>query len=718
MLLAAIVLGLCGGLLLGGRLDNLLGVRLRWTAAIFLAVLVRFGTELAIRNGIEAADALRLPLYTIAFTTLFCGLWANRQRPGLLVAATGVLCNGVAVTVNGGWMPVWRPALELAGLSPSDLVPSFHRLLPEELGLQFLLQGGPFGDLLPIPFEPVRNVTSVGDVFLAVGLGWFVFGTLMRRGPLAERAGIAEAIGVPDRIAAALSAAVPQRLSAALAGAGAGGSAAGQVDRGEPAPDRRHQQQNRGGTRTSAGDAENADVAAHPYADAATLDRPVLLGGTPSASVAPLAVGIGAEDQELPALAPLAVRLAGHPFGRLALDARFSAFWFGQTISLFGDRLHQVALAVLVYGATESPLLTGLVFLAATLPNVLLGPIAGTFVDRWDHKQVLVVSDLLRAVLVLVLPVAALQNIALVYPLVFAITTVSLFFRPAKTAVLPRIVAPRDLMAANSATWTSETFADLIGYPLAGLFVAFLGPSLTLAFWADAATYAISAVVILGLTIPPVARSAARAGGALQNLLHELREGWAFLRYQPALFQNTLISAVAQTSIGATLALMVVYAREGLDGTLIGYPGNYAALETAIGLGNLVGGLAVGAVGAQLRKGYLIVAGFLVMGLATALLGLTGNVALALVAALVIGVANLVYVIPTQTLFAEVTPPPMMGRVVAFRSSLVFGAMTAAMGVSGILAETIPVGLVISSFGVVTALCGVLAAALPAVRES
>jgi hypothetical protein len=442
MLAAAIVLGLAGGLLLGGRLDNLLQVRLRWTATIFLAVLVRFGTELAIRNGISAAEALRLPLYTLAFATLFCGLWANRERPGLLLAATGVLCNGVAVGLSGGWMPVWRPALELAGLTPSDLVPSFHRLLPDDLGLQFLLQGGPFGDLLPIPFEPVRNVSSIGDVLLAAGLGWFLFSTLVQRRPLADPPGDAEALSLRRRLATVLAVTLPQRLATAAAGAGAGAGAS--------LPGRVHTRGAEGAPRSAI--AESGDGASDAYPEAGVLDRPVLLGGTPSASAPSGAAGAGAAQHELPALAPLAVRLAGHPFGRLALDARFSAFWFGQTISMFGDRLHQVALAVLVYGATSSPLLTGLVFLAATLPNVLLGPIAGTFVDRWDHKQVLVVSDLLRAVLVLILPVAALHNIALVYPLVFAITTVSLFFRPAKAAVLPRIVAPRDLMAANSAT--------------------------------------------------------------------------------------------------------------------------------------------------------------------------------------------------------------------------------------------------------------------------
>ena len=82
---------------------------------------------------------------------------------------------------------------------------------------------------------------------------------------------------------------------------------------------------------------------------------------------------------------------------RLARDARFSAFWLAGTISVFGDRLHQIALGVMVLALTGSAMQTGLVFLAATLPNLLLGPIAGTFVDRWDQKRVMIVSDLLRA---------------------------------------------------------------------------------------------------------------------------------------------------------------------------------------------------------------------------------------------------------------------------------------------------------------------------------
>jgi MFS family permease len=631
---------------------RLIDVRLRWVGLIFAAVLLRYGTQVAIAQGIEIADTLRLPLYGTAFVLLLAGLWANRTHPGILAAFVGVAANGLAIVVNGGWMPVWPPALEAVGMtSAADLNTGFHVLLPVELNVQFFLMAGPISDLIPVPLPFLTNVASLGDAFIAAGLGAFVFATLV--------SGREDATGKGVTLGPGPMAPEP----AVSAGLG--------------------------------------------------LERPIMLGGGRGAGLSeapPADIGLA-----------LGRRIRGHPYVRLALDARFAAYWLAQTISLFGDRLHQVALAVLVYAVTDSPLATGLVFLAATLPNIILGPIAGTLVDRWEHKTVLVASDLIRAALVLAIPFAAATNIYLVYPLVFAITAVSLFFRPAKVALLPRIVKEDDVLAASSATWTADTLADIMGFPLAALFIGFLGAdaaSLGLAFVADSATYVLSAVLLVGISVTPMVREVApRTAGALRAFLNEVADGWRFLRDRPPLIQNTLISTVAQMSVGVTLALTVVWARDWLDGTFIAYPGNYAAVETAIGIGNLIGGLAVGAIGARLRKGWLVVGGFIVMGLSTIVLGLTGNVIVAILAATIIGIANLVYIIPTQTIIIEMTPVELIGRVIAFRSSLVFGAMTLAMGVSGVLAESIPVGLVIATSGLLTAVAGFIAALLPAVRD-
>jgi DHA3 family macrolide efflux protein-like MFS transporter len=669
LLLLAILVGLLVGLLAGGRPRALLNVPLRYAGLLIAAVLLRFGTQLLIDRGVSIADDLRQPLYATSFLLLAGLLWLNRAQPGLLVVMTGVAANGLAMALNGGRMPVYVPALAPAGLSASDISATFNVVLPTQLDMGFLLHGGPLADLIPFPLPLLPNVVSIGDVLVALGLGWFVLATLLRGDPDPHPAGISLWAGLAS----------DRPTSTAL----------------EPT----------------------------------TLGRPLVLGGGIGPGLA--APDAGAElrlDQPAtsasgqitaPAGAPWSVRIRTHPYARLIRDARFSAFWIAQTISLFGDRLNQIAIGALVLAVTKSPQDTALVYLAAMLPNLLFGPFAGTFVDRWDQKRTMIASDLLRALLVLAIPFVAQHNVALVYAAAFLVTSVSLFFRPAKAAVVPRIVADQDLIAANAALWTGETFADIAGYPLAAVLLYLMHGDYALAFWMDAATYVVSAVLIAGLLIPPVVRVAGpRVSGAVGAFLQELREGWGILRDRPPLFQNTLISVVAQLAIGATVALMVAYTAKLVNGVPVPDPTATAAIDTAFGVGNLVGGLVIGALGGRMRKGRLVVLGFVCMGLGTIVLGLSSSPLVQLTAAMTIGVFNLVYVIPTQTLFAELTPTGFMGRVVAIRSSMVFGAMAGAAAVSTLLLAYLSAGAIFAIAGAITVAAGLVATMLPAVRDA
>jgi MFS family permease len=693
MLPTAIALGILAGLLAGGHFDNLARVaRLRWVGVLFAAVVIRLGTEAALRYGVAAADTFRLPLFGLAFVLLAWVLWLNRDRPGMLVALGGTLANGAAILVNGGFMPVWQPALALSGLPTDALNPAYHVLLTADLGsLDFLRHAGPLADIIPIP-APVpilQNVASVGDVFIDLGIALFLFATIVARPEDLElqretdQAGTARGV-VVVRANQAVTLGRPLVLGGAAPGVGM----------------------------TPASTAF-APLELQPEGMA-------ISGGGAVAAALPAGAAIPAIAP--PIAPPIAVPKRRNPYVRLALNADFSALWLGQLISLFGDRVHQIALGVLVYQATGSALGVGLVFLSATLPNLLVGPIAGTLVDRWGAKEVMIASDLVRAGLVLLLPLAVSANIAWAYPLVFAITAVSMFFRPARFAVIPKVVDKEDLQPANSASWIAESLADIVGYPLAGLFVAFLAANLAFAFFFDSATYVGSAVLILGVTIPPFARvvSARVPGirGALAGFRDELVGGWRFLRGERALFANTLLSMLGQLSIGATIALTVVYARDVLDGRILGYPTNYALLDGAIGLGNLLGGFGVGLLTSRIRRGWLIGLGYLGMGLFTVLLAATGNVVAAAAFMFGTGVANMVFVIPTQTLFHERVPENLMGRVIGFRFSVVFGSITLAMGISGYLATIVGVATVFALFGGLTALAGLIALAAPAIREA
>jgi MFS transporter, DHA3 family, macrolide efflux protein len=515
-------------------------------------------------------------------------------------------------------------------------------------------------------------------------------------------------------------------------------------------------------------------------AETAALERQVLLGargtGLASPALAPLHVGVfepemeAASDANGAAMAaaltgsatagapPVAVprpspetmaRVRQHPYVRLALNGSFSALWAGQLISLFGDRIHQIALAAAVLIITESVAASALVFVAATLPNLVLGPVAGTLVDRWDNKEVLVVSDLLRAATVLLIPIAIVTNVWLVYPLVFLITTISIFFRPARVAILPRIVREDELLSANSALWVGETLADIVGYPMAGLFVVALGAALPVAFWLDAATYVASAALLstivvgsVGMRGVVVAEAGAEAGAAdahgdasapaatdavdtpdapaapaREGFLGELKDGWQFLREEPALLANTVQATIAQLSVGILIALMPAFAKDVFGTDPLGWNAIYSFIETSQGIGSLVGGFVVGLIGIRFAKGRMIILGYGVFGFMTVLFAMSGDLVPVLGLSLAIGLANMVFLIPSQTLFQERTPPHLMGRVVSFRFAMVFGAMTLAMGFGGVLADMVGVTAVMALSGIIAMAAGLAGLLFPAVRD-
>jgi MFS family permease len=691
MLIAGIALGLVLGLLLGGRLDNLAEVRLRFLPLLFVAVIVRFATEGALGLGVGFAEDFRVPLLAAAYGILLFALWPNRGYPGLALAFVGILSNAIVILVNGGRMPVWMPAYDASGIE-GPLSSVLHVAIPGGSGPEFFARLGLLGDVIPIPVWPVNNVASVGDLFLTGGLAFFLFATLMRA-PASARTAIDEA-----------GSATATRSS---------------------------------GTGLAAG-----------FGEAAALERPLVLGssgvGMASPALTLLQVeapgGLGGDAIAVPVRRPgMAERVREHPYVRLALNGSFSALWMGQLISLFGDRVNQLALAAFVFEVTDSAFALALTFLVATLPNLVFSPIAGVYVDRWDKKQVLVVSDILRAALVLLVPVAVLVNVWLAYPLVFLITTVSIFFRPARIAILPRIVPERDLLSANSALWVGETVADVINYPIAGLFVVFLAGSLPIAFWFDAATYLVSAALLAAIVVPPLLRRArpddelgpdgtlvgAAPGEAAatpeqpsSSLVTELKEGWAFLRHETVLLANTLQGTAGQFAVGVVTVASLVLAREITTDPGSAYRGTWAFMETAIGLGNLIGGFALGLLTMRVRKGLLVIAAYTGFGALVFLLGVVSSIPLVLGILFGVGVANMAFVIPSQTLFQERTPPELMGRVVSFRFALVFGGMSIAMGVGGLFVGALGPGPVIAAAGIISMIAGLSGLAVKAVREA
>jgi MFS family permease len=201
-------------------------------------------------------------------------------------------------------------------------------------------------------------------------------------------------------------------------------------------------------------------------------------------------------------------------------------------------------------------------------------------------------------------------------------------------------------------------------------------------------------------------------------MVDDLKTGWAFLRQETVLLANTLQGTAGQFSLGVLTVASLILAKEITPGHGDAYRGTYAFMETAIGVGSLVGGFMLGAIASRAPKGKLIIGAYIAFGLGAMAVGVVDSIPVVLGLLFGMGIANMGFVIPSQTLFQERTPPELMGRVVSLRFALVFGGMSLAMALAGVAMTVIGPGPVIFAAGIVSVGAGVAGLFVRAVRDA
>jgi len=191
----------------------------------------------------------------------------------------------------------------------------------------------------------------------------------------------------------------------------------------------------------------------------------------------------------------------------------FALLWFAGLISLTGDWMLLVALPVTVYGLTDSAAATGGLLIASRLPSLLLGSVAGVFVDRWDRKRTMVAANLLRApILLLLFAVDSAERVWIVYVVAFAVSALGQFFRPAENALLPRLVGAELLVPANALNALNDNLSRLVGPALGGLVAGWFGLGGVAAV--DAASFLVAAGMIAAIGAPTASERKPAAGAA------------------------------------------------------------------------------------------------------------------------------------------------------------------------------------------------------------
>jgi MFS family permease len=299
-------------------------------------------------------------------------------------------------------------------------------------------------------------------------------------------------------------------------------------------------------------------------------------------------------------------------------NGNYTRLWLGGLISLIGDWALNVGLPIYIFLLTGSVLALSITLLAASLPPVLFGSLAGVFVDRWDHKRTMVVSNLLLALVLLpLLLVRSADLVWIVYLVTFAGGVIEQFFLPAQNALLPRLVMEERLVSANSLISVSSNLARLIGPALGGLIAARLGLNGIVVI--DATSFLFAALLIAGIASPRVASQSAPLSAApieqeKRGIAHVWREWVAGLRViagERTLAVLLTLFAIMSLGEGVFGVLYPVYVYQALRGGAQ----EIGTLMSAQAVGGLIGGLLVGWAGARMMSRWAI-------GVCAALFGL------------------------------------------------------------------------------------------------
>src|SRR5512146_793069 len=168
--------------------------------------------------------------------------------------------------------------------------------------------------------------------------------------------------------------------------------------------------------------------------------------------------------------------------------------WTGVVISTMGSALTSLAASIYIFRLTGSALSVGLMLMATAAPSLLVGLFAGVFVDRYDRKKIMMAADLVRALLVLLIPVLAPLNIVWMYVIVALTSAIGQFFDPAYESVLPEVASEPELAAANSLIAISSFGSTAIGFAASGLIAS--AADISWAFYFDAVSFVFSAACI------------------------------------------------------------------------------------------------------------------------------------------------------------------------------------------------------------------------------
>jgi MFS transporter, DHA3 family, macrolide efflux protein len=363
---------------------------------------------------------------------------------------------------------------------------------------------------------------------------------------------------------------------------------------------------------------------------------------------------------------------------------RFFAIWTGQAFSLVGSQLVQFALVWYLTIQTGSATVLAVATMAAMLPQILLSPIAGAYVDRWKRRHVMIAADGLVAISTLALVTLFALGAAEIWEIfvvMFVRSCFTAFHWPASQAATTMLVPERHLARVAGFNQSLMGFAGILAPPLGAVLIAFLPMQWVLSV--DIITAIIAILPLLAIRFP---EPAAKVGPA-HGVMADMKEGLRFIRSWRGAVLLITSFMVLNMLISPAFSFIPILVLDHFHGGAI----DFASLEVMSGIGMIAGGIALGVWGGTKRKIVAVMASCSLAGVAVTLLAFvpSNGILLAMVLLLFIGGMMPILNGSVMALMQCSVPPGMQGRVFALLGSLAMAAAPVGLAIGGPVADLV-----------------------------
>ncbi len=391
-------------------------------------------------------------------------------------------------------------------------------------------------------------------------------------------------------------------------------------------------------------------------------------------------------------------------------NRNFSLLWLAGLISLLGNWMLIAALPFHIYAVTGSALATSGWLIAYILPGVLFSSVAGVFVDRWDRRKTMIVVNLLQMLVIpFLLIVQSPEWIWIVYVVGFFESTLSQFFGPAESALLPTLVEDDQLVSANSLNALNDNLARIIGPAIGGVLLGVWG--LSSVVFADAISYLAAALLIVLIALPaanndPKPKNPENgAGERFVTVWRDWIAGLKLVTRNRILVNIFVVASIALFADAIISAVLVVFVQgdAGLYATEFGW------MLTARGVGGLLGGLLLAQIGQKLSNRQLASGGLFASGVLLIIMLAKPTVLVLVVTTGLVGIPSIAWIIALQTSLQQATTDSYRGRVFGAFGTTASLLMLVGSVIGGASADLVGGSTLVLAAAVISILAGLLA---------